>query len=115
MNPKTKTLAILTLSVALGIQTAFSQTAEELLPGAIQLEEVDGELELAIEAYQAIIDNYPGSKPVAAKAYFHMGMCYEKLGKKEGLSSKKIFQINLSLEEVVVNIINYGFLIDSFC
>ena len=33
----------------------------------------------------------------------------EKLGQKEGLSSTKIFKINLSLEEVVVNIINYGF------
>lgn len=64
-------------------QTSFAQTAEELMPLAIQLEEVNGELEKAIEVYQVIIEKYPDNKPIAAKAYFHMGMCYEKLGNQE--------------------------------
>ncbi len=62
---------------------SFAQTAEELMPLAIQLEEVNGELDKAIEVYQVIIEKYPDNKPIAAKAYFHMGMCYEKLGKQE--------------------------------
>jgi Tol biopolymer transport system component len=64
-------------------QSSFAQTAEELMPLAIQLEEVNGELEKAIEVYTTIIEKYPENKPFAAKAYFHMGMCYEKLGKVE--------------------------------
>ena len=65
------------------VQTSFAQTAEELLPVAIQLEEVNGELENAIEVYKVIVEKYPDNKPVAAKAYFHIGMCYEKLGMQE--------------------------------
>ena len=62
---------------------AIAQTAEELLPKAIQLEEVKGELEQAIEVYQSIVKEFPDNRPVAAKAYFHMGRCYEKLGNQE--------------------------------
>ena len=103
MNPTTKTLAIIILSVTLGIQNSFSQTAEELLPKAIQLEEVDGELEKAIEVYQTIIDKYPENNPVAAKAYFHMGMCYEKLGKKEAKKAyNKVIRDYAEQEEVVL-------------
>ena len=64
MNPKIKTLAIIILGVTLGIHNSFSQSAEELLPGAIQLEVVYGELEQAIDAYQAIIDKYPDNNPM---------------------------------------------------
>jgi Tol biopolymer transport system component len=62
---------------------SFSQTAEELLPKALQLEEVNGELEQAIELYQEIIKDYPENKPIAAKAQFHIGLCYEKLGMEQ--------------------------------
>ena len=62
---------------------SFAQTAEELLPKAIQLEEVKGELEKAIEVYQNIVTKFPENKPIAAKAQFHIGLCYEKLGLKQ--------------------------------
>jgi len=71
-------------------QVSFAQTAEELMPVAIQLEEVDGELEKAIGVYQIIIEKYPDNKPIAAKAYFRMGMCYEKLGKQEAQNAYKM-------------------------
>ena len=103
MNPKIKTLAIIILGVTLGIHNSFSQSAEELLPGAIQLEVVYGELEQAIDAYQAIIDKYPDNNPVAAKAYFHMGVCYEKLGKKEAKKAyNKVISDYAEQEEVVL-------------
>ena len=62
---------------------SFSQTAEELLPRALQLENVKGELEQAIEVYQKIVKEFPDNRPIAAKALFHIGLCYEKLGMKK--------------------------------
>ena len=82
---KKREILIITLTSALimaGSHT-FAQKAEELLPKAIQLEEVKGELEKAIGMYQTIVDNFPDNRPVAAKAFYHMGVCYEKLGLKE--------------------------------
>ena len=59
------------------------QQAGELLSKAVYEEEVNGELEKAIEVYQTIVTEFPNNRPVAAEAYFHMGICYEKLGKQE--------------------------------
>lgn len=79
-----KTLAIImVISLILVSYRSFAQTAEELLPKAIQLEEVKGELEKAIEVYQTIVTSFPENKAIAAKAQFHIGLCYEKLGLKE--------------------------------
>lgn len=83
MKRKTKIRTVILLALILGSAQAFAQTAEELLPKAIQLEEVKGEVEQAIEVYQTIVDEYPDNRPIAAQAYLHMGRCYEKLGKQE--------------------------------
>ena len=57
--------------------------AEQLLSEAIYQEEVNGELDAAIKTYQLIIKQYPENRKVAAEAYFHLGMCYEKMGNQE--------------------------------
>lgn len=75
------TIALLVL--ALTIDRSFAQTAEELYQKGIQLEEVKGELEKAIEVYKTLIDKHAPSKQVAAKALLHLGNCYEKSGKGE--------------------------------
>ena len=85
MNAIQRIFILLPVILLMVGQSSCAQTAEELMPLAIQLEEVNGELEKAIEVYQVIIEKYPENKPFAAKAYFHMGMCYEKLGKQEQL------------------------------
>ena len=79
-----KILSIITAIslISMGYRS-FAQTAEELLPKAIQLEEVKGDLEKAIEVYQTIVKDFPDNKPIAAKAYLHIGLCYEKLGNQE--------------------------------
>jgi Tol biopolymer transport system component len=79
---KTATLCI-AIGLILGNYQAFAQTAEELLAKGIQLEEVKGELEKAIEVYQTIVQDFPENRTVAAKAQFHIGLCYEKLGLKQ--------------------------------
>ena len=84
------------------VQTSFAQTAEELMPVAIQLEEVNGELENAIEVYKVIVEKYPDNKPVAAKAYFHIGMCYEKLGKQEAQNAYKMVLSNYADQDEMV-------------
>ncbi|MDB4581571.1 tetratricopeptide repeat protein [Draconibacterium sp.] len=90
-----KLITIITLlSLIWAGNFCFAQTAEELLPKAIQLEEVKGELEKAIEMYQTIITKFPENKPIAAKAQFHIGLCFEKLGLK---------QAQKAYEEVVNN------------
>jgi Tol biopolymer transport system component len=83
MNSRKTLTIIMSISMMLGSYRSFAQTAEELFPKAIQLEEVKGELEKAIEIYQTIVTSFPENIPVAAKAYLHMGICYEKLGMQE--------------------------------
>ena len=80
MKRKKALILIVVLSLILTGYNSFAQTAEELLPKAIQLEEVKGELYEAIETYRLILDKYPDNREVCAEALLHLGMCYEKLG-----------------------------------
>jgi len=75
-------ILILGLGTVLILQ-GQEQQAQQLLSKAVYEEEVNGELEKAIEGYQTIVTEFPDNRPIAAKAYFHMGMCYEKLGLQE--------------------------------
>ena len=102
MNCK-KTFALcMAIGLIMGYYQAFAQTAEELLPKGLQLEEVKGELEKAIEVYQTIVDKFSDNRPVAAKALLHIGLCYEKLGQKEALRAyrKLISEYSEQLREV---------------
>ena len=102
MNRKIKIAAAILLSLILGFNQTNAQTAEELLPKAIQLEEVKGELEQAIEVYQSIVNEFPDNRPIAAKAYFHMGICYEKLGKQEAQKAyNMVISVYADQEEIV--------------
>jgi Tol biopolymer transport system component len=78
---------ILSLFVAfltvIAVSSAFAQSAEDLFQKGIQLEEVKGQLEKAIDLYKSIVEKNATNKPVTAKALLHLGNCYEKLGKSE--------------------------------
>jgi Tol biopolymer transport system component len=63
--------------------SSIQQSAEQLYQSGIYKEDVEGKLEEAIAIYGEIIKTYPQNNPVAAKALFHMGLCYEKLGNQE--------------------------------
>ncbi len=60
-----------------------SQSADVLLGTALHQEEVEGNLEAAIETYKKLLAAFPGNRPLAAQAQFRIGMCYEKLGRRE--------------------------------
>ena len=83
MNSRKTLTMIMAISLILGSYQIFAQTAEELFPKGIQLEEVKGELEKAIEVYQTIVTKFSANRPISAKAQFHIGLCYEKLGLKQ--------------------------------
>ncbi len=62
-------------SAALG-----QQTPEGLLRSGIYAEEVQGDLEQAIDIFRSILTDYPESRAVGAKAQLHIGLCLEILG-----------------------------------
>jgi Tol biopolymer transport system component len=53
------------------------------LRAAIEKEEVEGDLQVAIEQYKKIIANNGENRAVAASALLRLGGCYEKLGREE--------------------------------
>src|SRR4030042_6260532 len=85
---KTLTM-IMAISLMLWNHHTYAQTAGELLPKAIQLEEVKGDLDEAIKTYQLIISKYPENREVTAEALLRLGMCYEKLGNQEAVKTYK--------------------------
>jgi Tol biopolymer transport system component len=60
-----------------------------LLRAAIEKEEVDGDLQGAIDLYKEIISKYGGNQAIAAKAQLRIGYCYEKMGL---MDAQKAFQ-----------------------
>ncbi len=63
------------------------QQAQKLLNEAIYEEEVNGNLNEAIKAYQVVLEQFPDDRKVAAEAMFHLGMCYEKQGTREAMKT----------------------------
>jgi Tol biopolymer transport system component len=59
------------------------------LRAAIEKEEVDGDLQGAIDLYAKIIADHGGTRAVAAKALLRLGGCYEKLGQGQ---ARKTYQ-----------------------
>ncbi|UCE40409.1 MAG: PD40 domain-containing protein, partial [Candidatus Aminicenantes bacterium] len=92
---KIKLFVTIFLIVILGAILSLSGSLHQaddpgvLLRAAIEKEEVDGDLQAAIDLYKDIITKYGDHRSVAAKAQLHIGLCYEKLGLKE---AQKAFQ-----------------------
>jgi len=59
------------------------QSAAEHFEKAFYYEDVQGDLQKAIELYEQILKQFPKNREVAAKAQLHIGLCYEKLGLKK--------------------------------
>jgi Tol biopolymer transport system component len=74
---------VLALALTQGSVGLAQQTARELYQAGLYQEEVQGDLERAIEVYRQILDDFPDSRAVGAKAQLHIGHCYEKLGLRQ--------------------------------
>jgi tetratricopeptide (TPR) repeat protein len=83
MKPYMITLSLL-VSILVWTPSGFGQqTAEELYQAGLYQEEVQGNLESAIEIYRSILNEFSDNRTVGAKAQLHVGLCYEKLGLRE--------------------------------
>jgi len=70
------------------LSLGFSQqSAEQLFQAGIYQEEVNGNLGKAITIYEQIIKEFPNNREVSAKAFFQIGLCYEKLGLEGALKA----------------------------
>src|SRR5215471_19194042 len=63
--------------------TSTSNAADALLGAAIHQEEAEGNLDAAIASYKKFLSQYSDNRPLAAKAQYHLGLAYEKLGNAE--------------------------------
>ena len=62
---------------------AATQDRQVLFEKALALEEAQGRLQDALALYQKIVDESSGDQALAAQAQLHIGICYEKLGRRE--------------------------------
>jgi Tol biopolymer transport system component len=82
-------VAILGALVSVAAVTRQAEDPGVLLRAAIEKEEVDGDLQGAIDLYKQIVTKHSDNRPLAAKALVRLGGCYEKLGLSE---AEKTFQ-----------------------
>ncbi len=80
-------VAVTALSVTALAQRA--KEAETLFHRGVHFEEVRGELKEAIAIFEQLVKDYPENRPLAAKAYYHLGICYEKLGRTQAADAFK--------------------------
>jgi Tol biopolymer transport system component len=73
----------LILVFALAPPILAQDTAEELYQAGLYQEEVQGNLQSAIDLYERIVDEFPSNRSVAANALMHIGLCHEKRGSQE--------------------------------
>jgi Tol biopolymer transport system component len=95
---KIKLITTVSLILVLGTLVSIVGSARQaddpgvLLRAAIEKEEVEGDLQGAIELYKQIIAKYRENRAIAAKAQLRIGMCYEKLGQKKAKLAQEAFQ-----------------------
>ena len=82
-------LALLASMVLVNVFSAANSSMQEvqsedaMFGSALHLEEVEGNLEAAIDTYKQFLAKYGDNESLAATAQLHIGMCYEKLGQTE--------------------------------
>ncbi|MFC2160827.1 tetratricopeptide repeat protein [Acidobacteriota bacterium] len=82
-------LAMVLVLVPVYLTAQGTQSADVLLGTALHQEEVEGDYEAAIETYKKLLAEFPDNRPLAARAQFRIGVCFEKLGFEE---AEKAFQ-----------------------
>jgi len=75
-------LALVTLLLSASLTGGQDKMADQLRKGIVE-EEVNQDLDKAIQAYQSILTQYDQGRPTAASALFRLAECYRKQGKKD--------------------------------
>ena len=79
-------LTILCLFFVFGNSTS-QESAAEIFEKAFYYEDVQGDLQKAIELYEQILKQFSGNREIAANAQLHIGLCYEKLGNTKAINA----------------------------
>src|SRR5688500_4534902 len=74
-----KYLAIAFTAMALTCHVVFAATTSELLQQGLYAEEVEGNIDSAIQTYGQVIKNKSASPAHVAQALYRQGMCYLKI------------------------------------
>lgn len=85
-------IAVLGGLVSVAAITRQTEDPGVLLRAAIEREEVDGDLQAAIDLYKQIVAKHADNRPIAAKALVRLGGCYEKLGKEQAGLAQQAFE-----------------------
>jgi Tol biopolymer transport system component len=80
---------LLITTIAAAILAGQNKSPESMLGAALHQEEVQGDLNGAIAAYNKLLATRGLSHSVAAEALYHLGLCYQKLG---DAGSRRAFQ-----------------------
>ena len=78
-----KSLILLLILATCAIEPVVSQNQEQLFQKALMKEEGEGALQQAIDIYTKIVENSVAERSLRANAQLQIGLCYEKLGKKQ--------------------------------
>jgi Tol biopolymer transport system component len=87
MRSKRFTWVFLVLMLVLVFQGSMRQSAEQLYKAGSYAEEVEGDLQKAIQIYTQVLEKFSDKKEIAADAQLHIGLCYEKLGRTEAIKA----------------------------
>src|SRR4030042_5562951 len=102
----TAVIFLIAIMGALVSVAGIARQAEDpgvLLRAAIEKEELDGDLQGAIDVYKQIVAKHADNRPIAAKALVRLGGCYEKLGIAEaGKTFQKVISDYPEQTEAVV-------------
>src|SRR5438874_1950281 len=86
---RTKQMLSLAMVLILAPAWAIAQSPETQMGAALHEERVMGNLQAAIDGYGKVLATKGVSRPLAAQAHYHIGVCYEKLGNQE---ARKAFE-----------------------
>jgi Tol biopolymer transport system component len=92
-HPVTYILLLLLLIFPDPSWTQNRPNGDDLLSSAIYEEEINGDLQKAIEIYQSIIDHHPSFRQITAESLWRLGLIHEKLGLEDGLEYYRILEV----------------------
>ena len=87
MRSKRFSWIFVTLVLVFVFQGSMQQSAEQLYQAGLYAEEVEGDLQKAIQIYTQVLEKFAEKKEIAADAQLHIGLCYEKLGRTEAIKA----------------------------
>lgn len=76
-------LVLVALLFSAATSNAQQSKAQKLFQEGLYQMEGMGDYTKAIESFNRVVKEFPKEKPIAARALLYVGVCYEKLGKKE--------------------------------